>query len=514
MTRLNTFGGKTPVQEGGEEQRDVAKAPDTEPLRQPNALAYVALPLLHYASVKLTFMTALSPENEVVVWLPNAVLLTALLHYQGQRAWLLASLTFGSDVLANLPVFPTAQAVLLSLCNLFEVVTTYLLMRLFGAKPGLTQIQDFGKFVIAGPLIGTLASALLAAVVLLTLDNVHATYVTLVLLWWFGDSLGQLIYTPLLLSFLRPALKQRAARGPDTLVVLATCVLAWLILSGRGSQMNELLLTPNLLLPCVLYFAVRLGTRWTAVAVALISVATAWAQTTGHKPFGDASPHGMILRTQEFILALSTMGMGFAILLSEQRALMHSLEDKVRERTQALEESNRKLAALSSMDGLTGIANRRAFDEAYEREWLRCRRAGTPLSLLMMDVDMFKQYNDCYGHGAGDTCLIRVCHALAGCARRPGDFVYRYGGEEFVALLTDVDAANALVQAQRFLSAVEALQIPHAASQVAPVVSISIGIATTLPSSADGAIALKEAADRMLYASKSAGRNRTTATEV
>lgn len=160
------------------------------------------------------------------------------------------------------------------------------------------------------------------------------------------------------------------------------------------------------------------------------------------------------------------------------------------------------------LDGLTGIPNRRAFDLACEREWQRCRRAAYPLSLLMMDVDLFKQYNDHYGHGLGDTCLTRVGQALAACARRPGDFVGRYGGEEFVALLSDTDAACARQQAERFLGAVAALQIEHARSQVSPVVSISIGIASTVPDETAGVVTLQDTADRMLYAAKSAGRNR------
>src|SRR5581483_4049856 len=109
------------------------------------------------------------------------------------------------------------------------------------------------------------------------------------------------------------------------------------------------------LLPAVLFIAVRYDTRWTAATVAIVSLATAWAETTGHKPFGNTSPHMMILQTQEFILTLCVIGMGFAILLEEQRALTRGLEDMVHQRTSELEESNRRLALLSNTDGLTGI---------------------------------------------------------------------------------------------------------------------------------------------------------------
>ena len=164
-------------------------------------------------------------------------------------------------------------------------------------------------------------------------------------------------------------------------------------------------------------------------------------------------------------------------------------------------------------DALTGIPNRRAFDQVSEREWQRCRRTQTPLSLLMIDVDMFKQFNDNYGHGAGDTCLILVGRALAACTRRPGDFVARYGGEEFVAVLADATADEARGEAERFLSAVTQLEIAHAYSLAGPVVSVSIGVATTIPSADKGIAGLKEAADQMLYEAKKNGRNRLAATD-
>lgn len=172
------------------------------------------------------------------------------------------------------------------------------------------------------------------------------------------------------------------------------------------------------------------------------------------------------------------------------------------------------LERMAMVDGLTGIPNRRAFDAACEREWARCRRSGLPFSLLMMDVDMFKQYNDNYGHGAGDNCLIKVGLALHETARRPGDFVGRYGGEEFVAVLAEADEAAAMAQANRFLEAVAALRLPHAFSKAGPMISISIGVATTLPMTDGGAAALKDAADKMLYTSKESGRNRATGTRI
>jgi diguanylate cyclase (GGDEF)-like protein len=473
---------------------------------EPRWWLYLLLPLLHFASVKLTFLCAVSPENEVVVWLPNAVLLAALLYFRGRRGWLMATLTFGSDLLANLPVFPAPQAFLLSAVNLAEVTVTYLLLRRTGTSPALERIADLGKFVVIGPLLGALLSGLLAGLVLRTLPGVSAPYPTLVLLWWFGDGLGLLIYTPLLLALAQPTRDPVVVRWQDVAVVLVTGALAALILSGHAERWGGVPLTPNLLLPSVLFMAVRFGARWTALAVALISLATAWAQTTGHKPFGDAPPHELILRTQEFILTLSIVGMGFATLFSEQRALTRSLEDKVRERTQKLEESNSKLGALSATDGLTGIANRRRFDEFIANEWRHAKVSGQPVALALLDVDLFKSYNDHYGHQAGDDCLRTIAQVLSANVRRAGDLVARYGGEEFALVAVAADEANALAMAQHICKALQALGHPHALSPFG-VVTASIGVAVLVPAGDDSHEALIRAADQALYQAKARGRN-------
>ncbi|HET7791978.1 MAG TPA: diguanylate cyclase [Rhizobacter sp.] len=473
---------------------------------QPNWRVYLLLPLLHFASVKLTFLCAFSPENEVVVWLPNAVLLAALLHYRGRRAWLMAALTYSSDVVANLPVFPPVQAVLVSLANLAEVTIAFLLLRRLGASPALERLQDIGKFLIAGPLLGALCAALLASLVLLTLPGVSASYPTLVLLWWFGDALGLLIYTPLLLAFLQPGPEPIAWRWQDGAVVLATLALGGLILSGQAERWGGIALTPNLLLPSVLYMAVRFGVRWTVLAVALISLATAWAQTTGHKPFGNGSPHELILRTQEFILTLSIVGMGFAMLFGEQRALTRSLEDKVRERTQKLEESNSQLGALSATDGLTGIANRRRFDEVLATEWSHARRSGQPLALVLLDVDLFKSYNDHYGHQAGDDCLRAIARVLSASARRAGDLVARYGGEEFALIAPAADEPSAVAMAQALCHELRSLGHPHGLSPFG-VVTASFGVAVGVPGEGEAEDLLIRRADRALYQAKAGGRN-------
>lgn len=172
------------------------------------------------------------------------------------------------------------------------------------------------------------------------------------------------------------------------------------------------------------------------------------------------------------------------------------------------------LESLASMDALTEVPNRRAFDQTRKQEWARSLRDGLPISFVMIDIDMFKQYNDNYGHGAGDECLTRIAKALNGCVQRPGDLLARYGGEEFAAILTNTPEEGAKRMAELFHATVAALRIPHAFSATAPHVSVSIGIATAIPSPALTADMLSEAADNMLYQAKNAGRNTTRSTQL
>jgi len=177
---------------------------------------------------------------------------------------------------------------------------------------------------------------------------------------------------------------------------------------------------------------------------------------------------------------------------------------------QKLADANLELERLSSLDGLTGLTNRRRFDELFFHEWKRAIRVGSTLSIILIDIDHFKAYNDRYGHPAGDECLRRVAATLRETAARPGDSVARYGGEEFVAVLADTDTVGARALAERMRTAVEKLQLEHAASPTSPHVTLSLGVATTTPADTSTHTALLAAADEALYESKKGGRNRAS----
>jgi diguanylate cyclase (GGDEF)-like protein len=165
------------------------------------------------------------------------------------------------------------------------------------------------------------------------------------------------------------------------------------------------------------------------------------------------------------------------------------------------------LLAQSNTDGLTGIANRRMFNMTIDREVRRADRSNSDLSLLLMDIDSFKAYNDFFGHPKGDTCLTQVATALANSLQRPGDLAARYGGEEFAAILPNIDTAQALQVAEKIRENVLALKMEHAPSAIWPSVTISIGVASFNASNINTIESLIEAADRGLYAAKHSGRN-------
>jgi diguanylate cyclase (GGDEF)-like protein len=165
------------------------------------------------------------------------------------------------------------------------------------------------------------------------------------------------------------------------------------------------------------------------------------------------------------------------------------------------------------LDGLTGIHNRRHFEEQLVIEWGRAARSNTPLSVLLLDVDFFKRFNDHYGHQTGDECLRRVTSAVKSSLKRPADHVARYGGEEFVCVLPETDLTAATQMAEHIREAVFALQIPHSDSVTASVVTISLGVFCTFARAGGSAEELVHQADLQLYAAKAAGRNRVSAAE-
>lgn len=189
------------------------------------------------------------------------------------------------------------------------------------------------------------------------------------------------------------------------------------------------------------------------------------------------------------------------------RNLQQSSE-KLASTSRELKQANAELHRLAKVDGLTGIANRRVFDEAMHREWAHATRQGSPLAVILGDIDHFKKYNDHYGHRGGDECLIQVAKAFAGNVHRATDLAARYGGEEFVLLMAMTPSDGAMVVAENVLQSVRDLALPHEQSDVSEHVSMSLGVCAVVPQRGQSFEELLETADQALYEAKESGRNR------
>ncbi len=183
------------------------------------------------------------------------------------------------------------------------------------------------------------------------------------------------------------------------------------------------------------------------------------------------------------------------------------IESVAEQRNRALQEANKKLAHLSQTDGLTQIANRRFFDDSFSREWKRARRERKPVSLVLFDLDFFKQYNDQYGHLQGDECLRNIAELVASVINRPGDLFARFGGEEFILLLPNTPETGAWAIAEQCRELVESLAIAHHKSSIAEVVTISVGVCSLIPEDDMTEHDMLDLTDQALYCAKDRGRN-------
>ena len=207
------------------------------------------------------------------------------------------------------------------------------------------------------------------------------------------------------------------------------------------------------------------------------------------------------------VLLGALFALAYRVLVRRSRAREQLLERIVGQRTEELQAALAKVEEISRIDGLTGVANRRHFDERLAGTWKMAARTACPVSVIMLDIDRFKEYNDSLGHQAGDDCLRRIAGALAAGLLRDQDLVARYGGEEFVILLYDADADAAVRVARRIIDGVDALKLHHPESDVSPYITVSLGCATARTGELENPYILVNRADQALYDAKRAGRN-------
>jgi diguanylate cyclase (GGDEF)-like protein len=450
---------------------------------------------LCYFAVDIALNAFAFADAWTIVWPLNGVNVALLLmRHRSRWPWMLLGIEigtgFGELFDNNYPLMELGQRV----CSAAEVLISASLLPAFVTLDSWLRTPRIFVRFSAALILGPGISGLMAAVLfhyakgqpfLLAFNN-----------WAIADALGIAATMPLALSIGSPQLHdlfQRAALPRTMGVLLLAFAGAELIFSVSRYPLLFLLFPLLLLVDSLLSFA---GSAVAVVGVLFISV---YFTSRAMGPFG-IWPAGLPVPRD---LAMQ-MFWGFQMLALFPASLMFMERRRMAEE---LHRTNARLTVLASLDGLTGIANRRSFDERFTDEWNRAMRHRKPLGLAMIDLDNFKQFNDLYGHLAGDRCLCSVADALTRQVQRPEDLVARFGGEEFALLLPHTSPDGALKVAERIRTAIIALGIEHLGNSW-NCVTVSVGYSALVPTQADGQSTLIQLADAALYRAKSAGRNR------
>jgi len=460
--------------------------------------------LSHFSYVFLLYLAVSWGGNELtrtpaladIIWPANGLLLAILLRLP-RRCW---AVYLAGSIVANVIAhsyfhFPISQSLLFSAGNTIEVlVAAWLLANRDATKPDLARPGTLLRFVVFGVLLAPLASS--AFIELVTFIERIPTTMLSVTTWFIGDVMGIAVVTPLVLAIdkAETAALFKPGKRTETIAILTGLgLLSTLVFAMDGLPIDFMLI------PALLLAIFRLGSSGSAIGIMLIAGPAVYMTERNHGAFA-------LVRSGMFVHSIFILQCFLCVTL----ILLYSVNSALKERDrlqQAVTAAFYEADANAGRDHLTGLANRRAFDKQIVREWQRAYRERLNLSLLMIDVDRFKMYNDRYGHLSGDECLRRVASILTECALRATDLVARYGGEEFAIILPGASLNIAALLAERIRQAVADAGMAHAADPKG-VVTISAGVATLQPSSEIAMTALIERADRALYEAKKNGRDR------
>lgn len=441
-------------------------------------------------------------DGVATIWFTNG-LLFALVVKRPRQVWIPYFIAgFLADTLADVIYGdPLKLSMGVAVANSVEVITScVVLTKLFGSPFPLTKRRPLLGFLGVSVLGATaVTSALGASWTLLFVDA--GPWWMLFRTWYLGDVLGMAIIAPLVFILQRPGFFVMLQRRQllNTLLLLTVPALATMLVFTHNEDPLIFFIFPALLL-----VVFRLGFPGTVLSIFVIALISISFTVSGHGPLMLIKanlPHRIVIEQIFLAVALFTC-FPVAALLEERRELQASLE-----------RSEQRYRELAKADALTGLANRRGFDERLEEEWERAARRGKPLALLLIDVDLFKSYNDIYGHIGGDTCLRCIARVIADTLQRHSDIAARFGGEEFAVILPDTQMEAALIVAESVRLAVVAMNLPHSGNPEG-VQTISVGVAVGTPEENTSVISLLTASDHALYRAKYLGRNRVEGAEV
>jgi diguanylate cyclase (GGDEF)-like protein len=464
--------------------------------------------LLHWIELVITFLLLLlfswlgiklsnSSEGIATIWFTNGMLF-ALVILRPRNLWLqYFAVGLFADTLADVLYGDRfALAFGVSLANSIEVIlSAYVLTHIFGNPFNLSRRRPLVGFLLITVIGATAVTSALGAS--WTLLFVRAgPWLTLFRTWYLGDILGMSIMAPLVFILLRPGFFHVLHRRNllDTLGDLLVPAVVTLFVFTHSQ--DPLIF---LIFPALLFVVFRLGFPGTVLAVGVIALISISLTVKGYGPLMLVADHRMLHRiviAQIFLAVALSTSFSVAALLEERKALETSLQ-----------KSEARYRLLASLDSLTGLANRRCFDEELEEQWQHALLHHQPLSLLMIDVDLFKRYNDLFGHINGDACLRQIANVISDFIRDTPGEASRFGGEEFAVILPNADSACAMAIAEGLRTAVAAIRLPHSGSPWR-IQTISIGVAVAVPEPGHSPLALLNASDRALYLAKLLGRNR------
>jgi diguanylate cyclase (GGDEF)-like protein len=467
---------------------------------QPDSVSRLALVFLLYlvASWGGNALTR-TPSVADIIWPANGVLLAFLLRMP-RRFWAsYVAASMVANILAHAYFgFSLFQTLLFTAGNTVEVLVAASLLSTDNArKPDLTTLRGLLRFVAFGVLLAPLVSSAFVESIL-ALKSTPSGLLSLTS-WFVGDVMGIAVMTPLVLAIDKTEvaiLFSPKKRVETVAILLGLALLSSIVFALDGLPVDFLLI------PALLLAIFRLGSSGSAIGILLMTAPAVYMTERSHGAFS-------LVRSDMFIHSFFILQCFLCVALIILYAVNTALGERDRlqlEVTAALYQAD----ANAALDHVTGLANRRTFDNRLLREWQNASRERSTLSLLMIDVDQFKLYNDHYGHVAGDICLRRIATFLSGAPMRASDLVARYGGEEFAIILPRASASGSVALAEKIRQTVAEAQLPHGAYEPG-IVTVSVGVATMRPAIEVDETTLVQHADRALYLAKKGGRNRVEA---
>jgi diguanylate cyclase (GGDEF)-like protein len=375
------------------------------------------------------------------------------------------------------------------------LIAAYWLPPLKGISKWIKEPDLLKRFIVWPAVLGPALTAFPVAAAYSRDLSLHVSYWVYWARWFTGDMVGIVLWLPLgIILISRETYALFTWRNlPRTLGLLGTFSLAgWGLFNYRPTPIAFILM------PLLLLIAFRLGFSGSAIAVNVLSIVSAKGTLHHLGPFGSIQEPYSVTALQAFLAVSMLMCFPISILLLER-------DEFERETREAYE----RVEKLAISDGLTGLANRRRFDDIFDQEWRRAMREGEPVGVMMIDVDCFKLFNDFYGHLAGDQCLRSIADSIRSSVNRAGDLPARFGGEEFVVLMPGTDLCGVLQVAEMLRLRIEVLRLEHKRSPH-HIVTVSVGCWSAIPKPGAVPESLIDAADQGLYSAKLNGRNRVS----